>query len=361
MTPLQDLYRLQMQSPWLDNLRRDELRNGHIENLIERGVRGITSNPTIFQKAITSSSAYDEQISELTRRGLSTEQIYWELVVSDVIEACSILAKVYERSNGEDGFVSLEVDPHLAADPTSTAAMARELADRVGRPNLMIKVPATAECLPAITEILSMGISVNVTLIFGLPRYRQVLEAFMAGVNGCIQTHPGKVEALRSVASFFISRVDSAIDPRLVEIGREELCGQAAVHQARAAYVLQREFFASSEWTTMESHGAKRQRPLWASTSTKNPHYPDLLYVDQLIGPDSVNTLPEQTLLAFEDHGTVDRTIDRDVATSIQFLDRLGQVGVDIDEVAETLERDGIASFAQSFDQLLEALHSKVR
>ena len=362
MTPLQDLFRLQSQSPWLDNLRRDELLNGHIADLVERGVRGITSNPTIFQKAITSSSAYDSQIAQLKVQGLSVEQIYWELVVSDVVEACSVLSKVFQQSDGDDGFVSLEVDPHLAADASATVEMARALAGRVDRPNLMIKVPATVECLPAISEILAKGISVNVTLIFGLPRYRQVLEAFAAGVRGCMRRNPDKVQALRSVASFFVSRVDSAIDPQLERNGHGEWCGQAAVHQARAAYALQSEFFTShADWIEMENLGAKRQRPLWASTSTKNPQYPDLLYVDQLIGPHSVNTLPEQTLLAFEDHGTVERTIDRDVATSIDFLGRLGSLGISIDDVADSLEREGIASFAQSFDQLLEALRAKVQ
>ncbi len=362
MSPLHDLHRLQFQSPWLDNLRRDELLNGHIANLVDRGVRGITSNPTIFHKAITSSSAYDEQIAQLKRQGLSIEQIYWELVVSDVIDACSALKDVFEQSNGDDGFVSLEVDPHLAADASATVKMARELASRVGCPNLMIKVPATVSCLPAISEILANGISVNVTLIFGLPRYRQVLEAFVAGVQSCHRAHPDKVKTLRSVASFFVSRVDSAIDPQLAKAGYDKLCGQAAVHQARAAYALQKEFFdSSSVWTELERIGATRQRPLWASTSTKNPHYPDLLYVDQLIGPNSVNTLPEQTLLAFEDHGAVERTIDRDVPTSLEFLDQLRTLGIQLDEVAENLERDGIASFAQSFDHLLEALRTKVQ
>jgi len=362
VTPLQDLHRLQSQSPWLDNLRRDELLNGHITDLIARGVRGITSNPTIFQKAITSSSAYDDQISSLKEQGRSVEQIYWELVVDDVIEACSSLASVFATSDGDDGFVSLEVDPHLATNASETVEMALDLANRVGHPNLMIKVPATAECLPAISEILSHGISVNVTLIFGLPRYRQVLDAFHEGVRRCAEGRPEKLKALRSVASFFISRVDSAIDPLLVAQKCEHLCGRAAVHQARAAYALQDDFFSSStEWKQLEIRGARRQRPLWASTSTKNPLYPDLLYVDQLIGPDSVNTLPEQTLLAFEDHGIVERTIDRDIAASQEFLDQLEHLGIRMTQVADTLEREGIAAFAQSFDDLLEALRVKTR
>ena len=362
MTLLHELYAVQGQSPWLDNLRRDEILNGHVADLVARGVRGITSNPTIFQKAIMSSSAYDEQIARSAKRGDSIHQIYWDLVVDDVIEACRILSRVYDDSNGDDGFVSLEVDPHLSADSSGTVKMAQELARRVDCPNLMIKVPATVACLPAISEILGRGISVNVTLIFGLVRYRQVLDAFVLGMQRCAQTHPNRLHAVRSVASFFVSRVDSTVDPRLIAANRHELCGHTAVNQARAAYAMQDDFFSSSRaWVALQELGAVRQRPLWASTSTKNPDYPDLLYVDQLIGPNSVNTLPEPTLIAFEDHGTVARTIDRDVATSIAFLEQLLTLGIDMDEVADTLEREGISAFALSFDQLLEALSTKVR
>lgn len=362
MTLLHDLYRVQGQSPWLDNLRRDEILDGHIAGLIARGVRGITSNPTIFQKAIMSSSAYDEQIAQLAARGQSIQQIYWDLVVDDVVQACQLLAQVHEESNGQDGFVSLEVDPHLSTDSPRTVEMAQDLAKRVGQTNLMIKVPATIDCLPAITQILGHGISVNVTLIFGLDRYRQVLDAFALGIEQCAHAHPDRLTKVRSVASFFISRVDSTVDPRLIAADRRDLCGLAAVHQARAAYAMQNEFFSSSPtWSSLEKRGAVRQRPLWASTSTKNPEYPDLLYVDQLIGPNSVNTLPEPTLMAFEDHGTIDRTVDRDIPTSIAFLEQLGQIGVDMKEVAETLEHEGIVAFSQSFDQLLEALSTKVR
>ena len=359
MTLLHDLYRLQGQSPWLDNLRRDELQNGHIADLVHRGVRGITSNPTIFQKAISSSSAYDDQIETCRSRGMTTVETYWDLVVADVVEACRLLSPLHRESHGEDGFVSLEVDPHLAHDSDATVRMALELAQRIDLPNLMIKVPATKDCLSAITAILANGISVNVTLIFGLQRYQQVLEAFLDGIRMCAARNPAQVTQVRSVASFFVSRVDSAIDPRLEALGRSEIGGQAAVHQARAAYRTQDRFFARSEWVELEKRGAHRQRPLWASTSTKNPAYPDLLYVDSLIGPGSVNTLPEPTLLAYEHHGVVERTIDRQADVSERFLDDLKKLGIDMNEVADTLERDGISSFAQSFDQLIEALRSK--
>ena len=362
MTRLHDLHLIQGQSPWLDNLRRDEILNGHVADLVARGVRGITSNPTIFQKAIMSSSAYDEQIEHLAARGLSVQQIYWDLVVQDVVEACRLLAHVHEGSDGEDGFVSLEVDPHLSADASGTVKMALDLAKRVDRSNLMIKVPATFECLPAITEILGHGISVNVTLIFGLDRYRQVLDAFALGMQQCASTHPDLLPSVRSVASFFVSRVDSTVDPRLIAADRTEMCGHTAVHQARAAYAMQNDYYSSSPmWAALENRGAKRQRPLWASTSTKNPEYPDLLYVDNLIGPNSVNTLPEATLIAFEDHGTVERTIDKDVSSSVAFLDQLDALGIDMLQIADILEREGIVAFSQSFDQLLDALSSKVR
>lgn len=359
MTLLHDLHRLQGQSPWLDNLRRDELHDGHIADLVHRGVRGITSNPTIFQKAISSSSAYDDQIESCRSRGLSTVETYWDLVVTDVVEACRLLSPLHRESQGEDGFVSLEVDPHLAHDADATVRMALELAQRIDLPNLMIKVPATQECLGAITAILASGISVNVTLIFGLRRYEQVLEAFLEGLRSCAALNPARMSHVRSVASFFVSRVDSTIDPRLETLGRSEIGGQAAVHQARVAYQLQDRFFARSEWLELEKRGAHRQRPLWASTSTKNPSYPDLLYVDSLIGPGSVNTLPEPTLLAFEHHGVVSRTIDHQPEVSERFLADLEKMGIDMDEVASTLESEGISSFAQSFDQLIEALHTK--
>ena len=361
MTLLHDLFHRQGQSPWLDNLRRDELTNGHIADLISRGVRGITSNPTIFQKAISSSAAYDAQIAVCIANGKSVAETYWDLVVADVVEACGLLLDMHTESHGTDGFVSLEVDPHLANDAAGTVRMARDLAARVNRPNLMIKIPATRECLPAITEVLGHGISVNVTLIFGLQRYEDVLRAFIDGIRACAEHHPDRLSVVRSVASFFVSRVDSAVDPRLERLGRSEMCGRAAVHQARVAYQLQSRFFAQTDWLTLQERGAHRQRPLWASTSTKNPRYPDLLYVDQLIGSDSVNTLPEATLLAFEDHGVVARTIDHDVDVSARFLDELRALSIDMDDVAATLEREGISSFTESFDQLIDVLRAKVQ
>ncbi|HEY8526105.1 MAG TPA: transaldolase [Acidimicrobiales bacterium] len=358
MTRLQDLYREHGQSPWLDNLHRGWLVDGELERWVERGVRGITSNPTIFQKAISSSDRYDEQFGDLAGRGTSVEDAYWAMVIDDIRDALRVLRPVHDESGGVDGYVSLEVAPDLARDRDRTVASAKELHDRIAEPNLFVKVPATAEGVEAIRELIADGRSINVTLIFGLDRYAEVIEAYLSG----LEARAGDLSGVASVASFFVSRVDTEVDRRLEEIGTPEalaLRGKAAVAQAQCAYALFRERFQGPRWEALAARGARVQRPLWASTSTKNPAYPDTLYVDPLIGPDTVNTMPEGTLEAFEDHGTLARTVDADPDAARATLDAIGTVGVDLDDVSRVLEDQGVASFAKSFDELITTLSSK--
>lgn len=359
MSQLSELFEVGGQSPWLDNLRRDWIYNGELEAWIGRGIRGITSNPTIFQKAMTSTDAYHSQLQELISQGLDLEASYWKLVVTDIADAAALLTPVYEQSRGVDGYVSVEVSPELANSTEATITAARHLRAQISAPNVMIKVPATPEGIPAISVLTAEGINVNVTLIFGLSRYVQVMEAYLSGLEAC----SGDLSEIHSVASFFISRVDTEVDQRLrdVGIGGQDLLGKAAVAQARLAYQLFQETFQGSRWEALEQHGANKQRPLWASTSTKNPNYPDTLYVDSLVGPNSVNTIPEATINAFLDHGTVSRTIDHDLADAKDTFDALATCNVSIEEVAHKLEREGVNSFKQSFNDVLAALEKVSR
>lgn len=355
MTRLHDLHAEQGQSPWLDNLRRDWLTSGDLAEWVAKGVRGITSNPTIFQKAMSAGDAYDAQLAELVRGGASVLDAYWTMVIDDIRGALAVLDGVHRESGGADGFVSVEVAPDLAHDTDGTVGAARDLTARITEPNLMVKIPATVEGLPAISTMIAEGHHINVTLIFGLERYEQVIEAYLRG----LEARDGDLSSIHSVASFFVSRVDSEVDARLDKIGSpeaEDLRGRAAVAQAQAAYALFAERFSGPRWEALAARGANVQRPLWASTSTKDPSYPDTLYVDSLIGPDTVNTLPDATLAAFEDHGTVARTVDTDPAAARATLDRLTEIGIDLLDVAAVLEREGVASFAASFDDLLAAL-----
>ena len=366
MTNLQALYAGQGQSPWLDNLRRDWLRNGHLAELVNAGVRGVTSNPTIFAKAIEGEDDYDEQFESLIS-SKTIEAAYWELVIDDIVHALEVLRGVSEESHGRDGFVSLEVAPALAHDTEGTVRSARSLHDRIDTSNLFVKVPATAEGVPAIHQLIAEGRSTNVTLIFGLPRYDEVMEAYLSGLEAYAATGHDDLSSVASVASFFVSRVDTEIDRRLEKLaGREEgdveilaLRGKAAVAQAQEAYQHFLHTFAGSRWEALAAKGAQVQRPLWASTSTKNPAYPDLLYVDTLIGPDTVNTMPEATLEAFGDHGTLARTLDRDPRSASTVLARLEEVGIDLADVSATLEDEGVHSFAKSFDELIQTLSDK--
>jgi transaldolase len=317
----------------------------------------VTSNPTIFQKAMTTSDAYESQLRDLLAGGASVLEAYWTMVVDDIRAALEVLAPVHSSSAGADGFVSVEVAPDLAHDTDGTIQAARSLAARIDAPNLMVKIPATAEGLPAIETMIREGCNVNVTLIFGLDRYDEVIESYLAG----LEAHPGDLSGINSVASFFVSRVDTEVDARLDKIGTPEaeaLAGTAAVAQAQAAYGIFLERFSGPRWEALAARGGRVQRPLWASTSTKNPAFPDTLYVDSLIGPDTVNTLPDATLAAFEDHGRVARTIDADPVGPRRILERLAEVGVDMVDVGAVLEREGVASFAASFDDLVTALRA---
>lgn len=362
MGTLHDLYREQGQSPWLDNLKREWLQSGEIARWVERGVRGITSNPSIFQKAIASGDGYTHQLAELTAAGSSVEDSYWALVVQDIEDALELLRPVHEESAGGDGFVSVEVSPALARDTEGTMTQARELWDRIARPNLLVKIPATVEGLPAIRRMIAEGRSINVTLIFSLERYTQVMEAYLAGLEDAVDAGVEDLSTISSVASFFISRVDTEVDRRLDSVGTPEalaLRGRAAVAQGQLAYAAFGETFAGPRWEALAARGARVQRPLWASTSTKNPDLPDTLYVDTLIGPDSVNTLPDATLEAFDDHGTVARTVDADPDAARRTWAELGGI-VDLADVAAVLEAEGVTAFEKSFDELLGVLETRV-
>lgn len=364
MTRLHDLFRDQGQSPWLDNLRRSWTVDGTLSDWVDRGVRGITSNPSIFQKAISSAADYDDQLRECLAAGQSVEEAYWDLVVRDIEAALALLRPVYDESDGGDGYVSVEVAPSLARDTEGTTTAARELHRRIDQPNLYVKIPGTAEGLPAIQRMIAEGRSVNVTLLFSLSRYGEVIEAHQSGLEELVASGaaPEVVGRVSSVASFFVSRVDAEVDRRLGVIGTEAadaLRGKAAVANARLAYALFRERYAGPRWEALAAAGAKVQRPLWASTSTKDPSYPDTLYVDTLIGPDTVNTLPDATLDAFLDHGSVARTVDAHDDDARTTLDALAEVGVDLDDVTELLEKEGVAAFEASYDDLLATLGEK--
>ncbi len=358
MTKLQQLCAEHGQSPWLDNLTRGYLTGGELARMVESGIRGVTSNPTIFQKAIAGHADYDEQFRTLARDHESVQDAYWDLVTDDVARALELLRPVHEESGGEDGFVSIELAPALAADTDGSVAAARYLHERIDRPNLFVKIPATAEGVPAVRQMIAEGRNINITLIFSLTRYDEVIEAYLAGLEAC----PGDLSKVRSVASFFVSRVDTEVDRRLEAIGTDAalaLRGKAAVAQAKLAYDLFRSRFSGPRWEALAARGANLQRPLWASTSTKNPAYHDTLYVDELIGPDTVNTMPEATIAAFEDHGTLARTVDRDVEAAHQVMEDLATIGVEMAEVSRTLEHEGVAAFAKSFDELVTTLAEK--
>jgi transaldolase len=362
MSKLRRLYEEQGQSPWLDNLTRSHLRDGRLADLVRDGIRGVTANPTIFAHAILGSRDYDEQFATLMAQGRSIDDAYWDLVVDDVLEALAVLRPTFDAS-GDDGFVSIEVAPELADDTEATIAAARELHLRIAQPNLYVKIPATAAGVPAIRSMIGEGRNTNITLIFSLTRYEQVIEAYQSGLESLVGSG-GDPSAVHSVASFFVSRVDTEVDRRLEALGSDAalaLRGRAGIAQAKVAYQRFRERFGGERWDRLASCGAHLQRPLWASTSTKNPAWPDTLYADNLIGPDTVNTLPETTIAAFEAHGTVARTIDSDVEAAQGVMDRLAAVGVDLDDVGRALEQQGVASFSRSFAQVSAALAAAAR
>ncbi|HZJ26283.1 MAG TPA: transaldolase [Acidimicrobiia bacterium] len=363
MTRLEQLFTEHGQSPWLDNLTRTYLRDGTLARMVAGGIRGVTANPTIFARAIQGSTDYDDQFHISISAGRTVTDAYWELVVTDVEDACALLRPTFDASAGTDGFVSIEVAPELARDTEATIAAARALHRRIALPNLFVKIPATAEGVAAIRTMISEGRSINITLIFSLERYAEVIDAYLEGLEA-FAASGGDVATIHSVASFFVSRVDSEVDHRLDAVATGaagDLRGRAAVAQAKLAYQLFRERFSGDRWDRLAALGAHVQRPLWASTSTKNPAYPDTLYVDGLIGPDTVNTLPEATIAAFEDHGRLARTIDTAVEDASDVMRRLAAAGIDLSDVGLTLEDEGVASFHQSFQDVLGALDVKAQ
>ncbi|KAI3501910.1 hypothetical protein L1887_29938 [Cichorium endivia] len=355
-TTLHDLYHKQGQSPWYDNLCRPVT---DLLPLIESGVRGVTSNPAIFQKAISTSNAYNDQFKELVQGGKDIESAYWELVVKDIQDACRLFESIYDETDGGDGYVSVEVSPLLADDTKGTVDAAKWLHKVVDRPNVYIKIPATAACVPSIKDVIALGISVNVTLIFSLSRYEAVIDAYLDGLEA---SGLDDLSRVTSVASFFVSRVDTLVDKMLEKIGTPEaldLRGKAANAQAALAFQLYQKKFSGPRWEALVKKGAKKQRLLWASTSVKNPAYPDTLYVAPLVGPDTVSTMPDQALLAFIDHGVVGRTIDANVSEAEGIYSALEKLGIDWSYVGNQLEVEGVDSFKKAFDSLLDSLQEK--
>lgn len=359
------------QSYWLDNLSREMIRNGELRRRVEKeGLRGITSNPAIFNNAISNSNAYDEQIHELFAAGKSVEEIYEVLAVQDVQDACDLMRPVFDESDGLDGFVSLEVSPHLANDTEGTIAEAHRLHQAVNRPNLMIKVPGTDAGVPAIEQLLFDGINVNVTLLFAIDSYNAVAKAYLRALKR--RSDASKpVNTIRSVASFFLSRIDVLVDKQLESIIKssenskksqkaQQLLGKIAIANAKLAYQDFKKLFSGSDWLELVENGAAVQRPLWASTSTKNPEYRDVMYVEPLIGPDTVNTLPEQTIEAFADHGElVANTIEDGITEARQALEDLAEVGIDLDKATDQLVEEGIQKFVDPFVSLLNSIREE--
>ncbi|MBM7775269.1 transaldolase [Actinokineospora baliensis] len=351
-------------SVWLDDLSRERLTSGNLAELIrDKQVVGVTTNPTIFAGALADGQAYDAQVRELAARGASLSEVVRELTTTDVRNACDLFRDVHERSHGVDGRVSIEVDPGLARDTDATTAEALDLWKTVDRPNLLVKIPATEEGLPAITSTLAEGVSVNVTLIFSVERYRAVMDAYLAGLEQA-KANGHDLRSIHSVASFFVSRVDSEVDKRLDAIGTDEakaLRGQAAVANARLAYAAFLEVFQGPRWDALAADGANRQRPLWASTGVKNPDYSPTLYVDELVVADTVNTMPEKTLHAVAEHGKITGDTVTGTADAAQSVyDRLSAVGIDIDDVYRTLEVEGVEKFDKSWAELLETVQGQI-
>jgi transaldolase len=356
-TPLQQLND-QGQSVWVDYLSRTFIQDGDLAGLVEDGVHGVTSNPTIFQGAIAEGDAYDDQLREVLEKVSEPKEIFLALAIRDIQAACDILRSTFDA--GQAGRVSLEVDPNLAHDTEATAAEAKRLWKDVDRPNLFVKIPATKEGLPAIEESIANGIPINVTLIFSLERHREVAEAYVRGVKRFVEGG-GDPTHVASVASFFVSRVDTETDKRLDEIGgHDELKGKLAIANAKLAYETYKDVFSGSEWEALEAKGASKQSCLWASTSTKNPEYRDVLYVEELVGPDTVNTMPRDTIEAVQDHGEIrGNTIEEDVEGARKLFDDLKAAGIDYDDVVATLEREGVEKFAKSFADLFADVESK--
>jgi transaldolase len=350
------------QSVWLDYLSRDILQTGELARMMrEDAVVGVTSNPTIFQKALAHGNAYDDQLREIADAGeTDPKEIFLQLSSIDVADGCELLRKVWDEGKGLDGYVSWEVDPTLAYDREGTVAEATRLHEWIGRPNLYVKIPATEPGVGAIEEMIAAGKNINVTLIFSLERHKQVMEAYIRGLERLVEGG-GDPSTVHSVASFFVSRVDTEADKRLEAIGGDalQLRGKLGVANARLAYQNYLETFSGARWDALEAKGATKQRCLWASTSTKNPEYRDVLYVEELIGPATVNTMPEETIVAFQDHGNVAVTITQDIDAARKLLVDLRAAGIDYDDVTDTLEREGVQKFTDSLDELKQGIESK--
>ncbi len=368
--PIQELLE-QGQSLWYDNILRTLITSGELARLRDLGVRGVTSNPTIFGKAVSGSTDYDEGIFRKVQAGLDAESVMWELLIEDIQAAADVFRPVYDSSEGRDGYVSIEVGPEVAHSTKKTVAMARDLRRRTGRPNVMVKIPATPEGLPAIRTMIGEGANINITLIFAVSRYAEVVEAFLGGLED-LKAAGGDLSQVASVASFFVSRVDGKVDKLLqakidqagdpkVKKELSDLFGKAAIDNSKMAYVKFKELHSGPRWEALEKAGARPQRCLWASTSTKDPRYPDTYYVEELIGPDTVDTVPPQTLEAFLDHGEVRRSLDENLDAARRHLQALAAAGIDLDRVTEELETEGVESFAKSFEDLLATVKEEVR
>jgi transaldolase len=358
-SPLQRLSALG-QSVWVDFLSRESIRGGHLQGLIDdAAVVGATSNPTIFEKAMTKGHAYDDQLSELTAGSAGIEETFWAMAERDIEDACDLFRPVWERTGRRDGYVSLEVDPGLAFETLASFREAMRLHETVERPNLMVKIPGTKPGLAAIEDVIAKGRSINVTLIFSLSRYAEVAESYVRGVERLV-AEGGDPSKVASVASFFVSRIDTETDRRLDELGgHDRLKGKLAIANAKLAYAHYKEVFSGPRWEFLAGKGATTQRVLWASTSTKNPSYSDVLYVEELIGAETVNTMPEETIKDYQDHGDPKPRLQTGIKAAHRLFDELRQAGVDYDDVTATLEREGVQKFSESFAELLEALHEK--
>src|SRR5918997_2234885 len=348
------------QSVWIDSLSREWLRTGELQRLVdEDAVVGVTSNPTIFQKAMSEGDWYDEQLREVLADTDDLREAFFRLAFDDIREACDLLTQVWDVTEGQDGYVSLEVEPGVAHDIDATIEQAQRFHDEVARSNLYVKIPATAAGVPAIEEMIARGKSINVTLIFGLDRYAAVAEAYIRGLERFVEAG-GDPSLVTSVASFFVSRVDTEADKRLDALGgHDHLKGRLAIANAKLAYQRYKEIFSGPRWERLAARGASSQRCLWASTSTKNPDYRDVMYVEELIGPDTVNTMPRETVEAFQDHGRVRESLTEDVDGARRTLEAFKEAGIDYDDVVATLEREGVEKFAKSFQQLFSDVESK--
>jgi transaldolase len=350
------------QSVWVDSLSREWLETGELKRMLDEDVVvGVTSNPTIFQKALAEGDWYDEQLREVLAEEDEDKEVFYRLAVRDIQAACDLLRPVWDGGRGQDGYVSMEVDPDLAYERDATIEEAMRFHEWIDRPNLFVKIPATEPGLGAIEECIARGRSINVTLIFSLERHEAVAEAYIRGLERLVESG-GDPSRVASVASFFVSRVDTEADKRLEAIGTEEalaLRGKLAIANAKLAYAKYRELFAGSRWEALAAKGATPQRCLWASTSTKNPDYPDTMYVDELIGPETVNTMPVETIEAFQDHGTVAATLEQGLDEAQALFEELARAGVDYDDVTDTLEREGVEKFSDSFEELLDGIRAK--